>query len=127
MKAVAQSPVPGPRAFRFRLEADDWEPEFRNGTDLIIDPDRPKSDGCLVLVLIKGGTFPPRTLLSRWHRTGRNHQGHRMKAGDPRECFRIDELGLRYDAADQAKGMDWIEILGVVGGWLMAMDGGRQN
>ena len=50
-----------------------------------------------------------------------------MKAGDPRECFTIDELGFRYDAADQAKGMDWIEILGVVGGWLMAIDGGRQN
>ena len=119
---MTDDPAPGPRAFLFRLETDDWEPEFRKGHDLIIDPDREKSDGCVVLVRLKGGAFPPRTLLSRWHRTGRNHQGHRMKAGDPRECFRLDELGCRYDAADQAKGMDWIEILGVVGGWFKAIE-----
>ena len=113
---------PGPRTFRVRLETDDWQPEFRNGSDLLVDPDRPKSDGCLVLARIKG----QEPFLSRWHRTGRNHRGHRVKAGDPRECFRIDELGFRYDAADEEK-VDWFEILGVVGGWLMPIEGGRQN
>jgi hypothetical protein len=123
--ATLKAPEPGLQTFRVRMDTDDYAPEFRKGMDLLIDPDRAKSDGCFVLVRIKGGA--PQTRLSRWHRTGRNHRGHRVKTGDPRECFRFDELGFRYDAAEEEKSMDWIEILGVVGGRLMPIEGGMRR
>ena len=56
---------------------------------------------------------------------GRNHRGHRVRAGDPRECFVLDAFNFRYDVADEARMV--FEILGVVDAWLRPIKGGRQN
>jgi hypothetical protein len=52
---------------------------------VVIDPDAALEDNCLVVALLDRGR--PHTM--RWWRTGRDHYGRFVPAGDPRECFLV--------------------------------------
>lgn len=72
-----------------------------------IDPDAALEDDCLVVALFaKGGPH-----LSRWWRTGRDHNGRFVPTADPRECFLLG--GCRYSAKEELR---FIRILGRVVG-----------
>jgi hypothetical protein len=75
---------------------------------VMVDPDAALEDNCLVVALFEGGR--PHTF--RWWRTGRDHRGRFVPAGDPRECFLLS-CDLRYAREEELR---IVRILGRVVG-----------
>jgi hypothetical protein len=74
---------------------------------VLVDPDAALEDDCLVIFQL--AKCRPR--MGCWWRTGRDHNGRFVPAGDPRECF---SLGfVRYSAGE---GLHFVRILGRVVG-----------